>query len=333
MAPCKLQALREDLADIEDAGIELLLGRLCASTTKVSHLLRAHGCYFSQQLLEKFDDLTATFVGRVLGGDLHEKAIEQASLGLNFGGLGFRKAEKLAAPSHLASLIEARPCVAHLITLANEAGINLPSAQHIFESDVMRAREDCIARLDPDKARLLVLICDDATEKATDRFKDILSGVKPKSRDSQHTGSRSDDNILATPEETDPEVPKPIKAIELQHDLSILFDQYRLGDLLAHFDAQPNSGPEVARVQDLRDETVSSKWLWTVDPRSRLTLGSESFIAATRLRLCSSFTCQPIRCRICNRNLDTNGSHALCCAPGESNPVHNEIRDEVLVVT
>ena len=155
---CKLQALREDLADIEDAGIELLLGRLCANTTKVSHLLRAHGCHLSQQLLEKFDDLTATFVGRVLGGDLHDKAIEQASLGLNFGGLGFRKAENLAAPSHLASLIEARPCVAHLITLANEAGINLPSAQHIYESNVLRAREDCIARLDQGKGRLLVLM-------------------------------------------------------------------------------------------------------------------------------------------------------------------------------
>ena len=254
----KLQTLREDLADIEDAGIELLLGRLCASTTKVTHLLRAHGCHLSQQLLDKFDDLAATFVGRVLGGDLHEKAIAQASLGLNFGGLGFRKAEKLAAPSHLASLIEARPCVAHLIILASEAGISLPSAQHIFESNVMRAREDCITRLDHDKGRLLVLICDDAIEKATDRFKDILAGAEPKSHDSQHTSSRFEDTVLATPEETDPEVPKPLKAIKLQHDLSVLFDQDGLGDLLAHFDAQPNSEADLARLQDLRDDTVSS---------------------------------------------------------------------------
>ena len=34
----KLHALRGDLADIEDAGIELLLGRLCANTTKVLHV-------------------------------------------------------------------------------------------------------------------------------------------------------------------------------------------------------------------------------------------------------------------------------------------------------
>ena len=76
----KLQALREDLADIEDAGIELLLCRLCANTMKISHLLRAHGCHISQQLLSRFDESTATFVGRVLGGDIHGKAMGQASL-------------------------------------------------------------------------------------------------------------------------------------------------------------------------------------------------------------------------------------------------------------
>ena len=43
----KLQALREDLADNEDAGIELLLARLCANITKVAHLLRAHGCHLN----------------------------------------------------------------------------------------------------------------------------------------------------------------------------------------------------------------------------------------------------------------------------------------------
>jgi hypothetical protein len=228
---------------------------------------------------------------------LHDKAIEQASRCLNFGGLGFRKLENVSAPSHLASLIEARPCVAHLITLANEAGINLPSAQHIYESNVLRAREDCIARLDPGKGRLLVLMCDDAIEKAADRFKDILSGAESTPHDSSHASSRSEDYMLAILEEIDPEVPKPIKAIRLQHDLSVLFDQDGHDHLLAHFDAQPNSEADFMRLKDLRDETVSSKWLWTVDPRSRLTLDSEAFIAATRLRFGASFTCQPIRCK------------------------------------
>ena len=100
-----------------------------------------------------------------------------------------------------------------------------------------------------------------------------------------------------------------------------------------HFDAQLNSEEDFMRFKDLRDETVSSKWLWTVDPRSRLTLDSEAFIAATRLRLGANFTCQRIRCRLCNRVLDINGSHALCCAPGEGTRGHNEIRDEVFQIT
>ena len=329
----KLQTLREDLADIECAGVELLLGRLCANTTKVAHLLRAHGCHLSKQLLDRFDDLAASFVGRVLGGDLHEKAIDQAALGMNFGGLGFRKAELLAAPAHLASLVEARPCVAHLISLASESGIHLPSAQHIFEAAVSRAQEDCISRLDDEKGRIIGLVCGDATLKAQDRFIKILSGTEQQPHHSQPDGSRSDDPVLTAPEHADPEIIRSIKPIKLQHDLSVLFDQDGLGNLMSHFETQPGGEADLARLQDLKDDTVSSKWLWTVDPRSRLTLESESFIAATRLRLGASFTCQPIRCRICNRSLDTNGSHALCCAPGEGTRGHNKIRDELFAVT
>ena len=124
-------------------------------------------------------------------------------------------------------------------------------------------------------------------------------------------------------------MPRAIKAIKLQHDLSVLFDQDSHDHFLAHFEAQPNSEADFQRLKDLRDETVSSKWLWTVDPRSRFTVASDTFIAATRLRLGASFTCQPIRCRLCNRTLDINGSQALCCARGEGTRGHNDIRDEV----
>ena len=73
----KLQALREDLADIDDAGVELLLGRLCANTKKVSHLLRARCCQIRPQLLNRFDESTATFVAQVLGGDLQKKRLNK----------------------------------------------------------------------------------------------------------------------------------------------------------------------------------------------------------------------------------------------------------------
>ena len=139
--------------------------------------------------------------------------------------------------------------------------------------------------------------------------------------------------MLTAPEEADSEVPRAIKAIKLQNDLSVLFDQDGHDHLMAHFDAQPNSEADFQRLKELRDETVSSTWLWTVDPRFRLTLDSKTFIAATRLRLRASFACQPIRCRLCKRTLGINGSHALCCALGEGTRGHNDVRDEVFQVT
>ena len=288
----------------------MLLGRFCANTTKVAHLLRAHGCHISPKLLDRFDESTAAFVSRVLGGDFHKKALEQAALGLNYGGLGFRKADILAAPSHLASLVEARPCVAHLLRLASDTGIKLPSACSICESNVTRAQKDFITRLDPRKGHLLEIFCNDAAEKAAERFNDILSGTGPAAPNSPVATGRSGDHVLITPEETDPEIPRAVKPIKLQHDLSVLFDQDGHDHLTADFKAQLNSGCDFQRFKDLRDETVSSKWLWTVDPRSRLTLDSKAHIAATRLRLGARFTCQPIRCRLCNRTLDIKSSHA-----------------------
>ena len=64
--------LGDELADIEDAGIEQILGRLCANISRVAHLLRAHGCYLSAQLLAKLNNSTAAFIARVLSGELHE---------------------------------------------------------------------------------------------------------------------------------------------------------------------------------------------------------------------------------------------------------------------
>ena len=90
----KLLELRSDLADVEDAGIELILGRSRANIPRVSHLLRAHGCHMSLQLLAKFDDSTAAFISRVLGGDLQEQALEKSAFG---GALGSRR----------------RPCLRH----------------------------------------------------------------------------------------------------------------------------------------------------------------------------------------------------------------------------
>ena len=311
----------------------MIRGVFCANTTKVIHLLRAHGCHLDLQLLKQFDDSTAAFISRVLGGDLHEQALEQAALGLNQGGLGFRKAEMLAAPAHLASLVEARPCVAHLLRLASEAGIDLPGAAAIYDSSAKRPPKDCLVPLDPSKGHLLEILCSDAAEKAAERFNDILAGVQPNLPETPAVTGRSGDRVISAPEGADPEIIRAIKPIKLHHDLSILFDRDGLGHLLVHFVAQPKSDCDYQRLKDMRHKTVSSKWLWSVDSRSPLTLDPEFDMAATRLRLGAGFTCQPINRRLCNRPLDVNGTHAICCAPGEGTRGHNEIRDVVFHVT
>ena len=95
--------------------------------------------------------------------------------------------------------------------MANEAGINLPFARTIFEeSDVTRAQEDCITRLEPSKGHLLEILCNDATEKAAERFKDILSGTGPAMPSAPLAAGRSGDHVVATPEEADPGVPEAI---------------------------------------------------------------------------------------------------------------------------
>ena len=190
-----------------------------------------------------------------------------------------------------------------------------------------------MARPDHRKVHLMEILCRDAAEKAAERFNDILSSAGAATPTTPVATGRSGDHISTTPEDTDPEIPRAIKPIKRQHDPSVLFDQDGHDHLTAHFEAQPNSKCDHQRLNDFQDETVSSKWVCTVDPRSRFTFDSEAYIGAIRLRLGASFTSQPICCRMCNRTLHINGFHALCCAPGEGTRVHNDIRDEVFHVT
>ena len=112
---------------------------------------------------------TSAFVSRVLGGDLPNHAFDQVALGLSFRGFCFRKDAMLAAPAHLAFLVEARPCVIHLFKMAHETGITLPEAVTTYDSGIARAKEDCLARLSQakaPKAPFLEILCDQAAEAA-----------------------------------------------------------------------------------------------------------------------------------------------------------------------
>ncbi|CAE8635350.1 unnamed protein product [Polarella glacialis] len=115
---------------------------------------------------------------------------------------------------------------------------------------------------------------------------------------------------------------------QLQQALSGLVDRDCSDKLTAQADAEGRL-PDARRLRDLKDTTVSSEWLWAVDPRSPAALEPDAFVSAVRLRLGAGFALEPLLCRACRRVLDPGGSHALCCAPGESTRGHNDVRDAV----
>ena len=83
----KLVDLQCAIADIDDPWVELTLGRMCATVSRVTHLLRVQGAALSPVLLEEFDRTSAAFIARVLGGDMLEHSSNQAALGLRAAGV------------------------------------------------------------------------------------------------------------------------------------------------------------------------------------------------------------------------------------------------------
>ena len=110
----QVAALQEKLLSLGDPPVELVLGRMCASMTKVAYLLRLSGNAIGADALQQHDGQLRDFLDSVLAGGLHDTAWEQASVGVKSGGLGFRRAESLSAVAFVASRAEARPFAAKL---------------------------------------------------------------------------------------------------------------------------------------------------------------------------------------------------------------------------
>jgi len=121
----------------------------------------------------------------------------------------------------------------------------------------------------------------------------------------------------------DPEHPASASARRprLQRQLATLLDKQRLEALTAAV------GPDTRRLEELADETVSSEWLWALDPAQPESVEADAYVAAVRLRLGAGFAAEPLQCRVCRGTLDPGAVHATCCAPGESTRGHNGVRD------
>ena len=321
-----LRELHGALAEVNDPAAELTMGRLCADVSRVTHLLRAAGPELDHELLGEHDEILDNFVARTLGGDLPRSSLDQAALGASEGGLGFRRAVGLALPAFVASRIEARPFVQRLFDAMAAEGVEVPRALALYDEQTDAALEKLLGGLNASRAGLARSSCECAAEAAAARLAALQRGERLVPTGAPVGDGQAADLLLGELGAEDPEHPAgpAARRPRLQRVLATLHDKERLEALTAEA-----AGPDQRRLQELSDKTVSSEWLWALDPAQPASLEPDAYVAAARLRLGASFALEPLQCRICSGTLDPRGSHALCCAPGESTRGHNDVRDNV----
>ena len=102
-----------------------------------SNLLRAAGSQFTSADLHAFDGLIETTLGDIVGGDLSDTALFQASLGTSESGLGLRGASDLAIPAFVATRALNRPLVEHLASAFQD--VLPPDLMDSFDSETTQA--------------------------------------------------------------------------------------------------------------------------------------------------------------------------------------------------
>ena len=332
----KSRDLHDALAEVADPAAELTLGRLCANVSRVNRLLRVSGTMFSEGALAEHDDASDLFVARTLGGDLPSHAAAQAAMSVKVGGLGFKHAADLAVPATLASLIEARPLVARLFEAMASAGVAVPEPMAVYDVQIERATQLLEDRLSTARAGRVRSMCESAAETARRRLTAMLAGTRADAVGAPVSAGQAGDRLLPEDGADDSEHPasRAAQHPHLQHVLSGLVDRDCHDTFATAFAAEDEAADrgdshsaDRLRLHELQDETTNSEWLWSLDPRSPNSLEPDAYVAAVRLRLGAGFALAPLPCRACKGVLGPTGSHALCCAPGESTKGHNDVRD------
>ena len=327
----KLRELHTSLTEVADPATELTLGRACADVSRAVHLLRASGSILPETAMEEHDAALDEFIARTLGGDLAQQSLAQATVGVAQGGLGFRRASDLASPAFLASRVEARPFVERLFTAMAAEGVNVPDPMARYDSHVELALQRFEARLSLNRAAQARTFCEQAAEAATRQLAAIETGSRLEAAGAPVGAGQAGAFLLNEIGAEDAEHPASAAAAakpRLQRALAGLVDRDRLDSLTAEAQAEGRR-PDLNRLRELRDDTVSAEWLWALDPRSSTALEPDAYVAAARLRLGAGFATEQLQCRACHGVLNTGGTHAFCCAPGESTRGHNDVRDAV----
>ena len=293
----KVRELHGALTEVGDPAAALTLWRSCADGSRVSHLLRVDGASLEEEALIDYDAALGSFVDRALGGDLPPHALDQAVLGVSQGGLGFRRAAGLAGPAFVASRLEARPFVLHLLGAIAAAGVHGPGATELYDTQTEAALGAVLTELSPTRAEIRKGLCANAASAAAARFVALGRGDRAASSSPPVGGVQAADFLLGGLGAKDPEHPAAPEARRprLQRTLSVLLDQQRSQMLQEELSVL--ASPAAQRLAELSDDTVNSEWLWAFDPAQPSSVEPDAYVAAVRLRLGAGFAEEPLPCR------------------------------------
>ena len=152
--------------------------------------------------------------------------------------------------------------------------------------------------------------------------------VPPQRRDADRRPEQSSEVLVQPAGGEDPES-EPERG-GLQRELCDLADADRAAALSEGLAAQ-SRWPDVRRLAELRDPTVSHDWLWALNPAHGATVPPEEFATCVRVRLGAFLTDEPSICARCGVCIaDRTAAHGLCCAAPEATRGHYSARDSLL---
>ena len=120
--PQALQAKKEELERLIDflghidAHSAFSLLKNCFSIPKLQYILRTSQAYTEEDILQEIDNTIRDAVTSITNVDLQQQAWAQASLPVNLGGLGIRKATDIALPAFISSFISTKDLVASILS-------------------------------------------------------------------------------------------------------------------------------------------------------------------------------------------------------------------------
>jgi hypothetical protein len=119
-----VQKVHDRIRRMDGTNVELALAQACLGVAKVTHLLRACGAELVDEVeaLRAFDRVQVGTFDRLAPG-CDDEAREQATIGVDVGGLGMRKARNTAFPAVVASRVMAWPKVRQLGADLARAGL------------------------------------------------------------------------------------------------------------------------------------------------------------------------------------------------------------------